>query len=250
MKIIDFLIDMIYPPRCVICGEIAVNNGKNRFFCEKCGRDIPWVKTKNRCKSCTRPLKEGESCSVCQKHDLVYTEAVSVFDYAAMKKTIEDYKFNKNKYLHKGLGYVMSEYAKRFYPEILEKTDIVCPLPVHKNRLKQRGFDQSALLARIIGEECKINYGEVLVRVKETSQQSLMQGYKSRCENVKDAFEACGDIYGKTVMVIDDVLTTGSSANECAKALFKAGAKEVIVYTLSASFKPLEEFNTYNEESL
>ncbi len=248
MSIIDSILDIFYPPRCIVCGEIAVKNGKYRYLCKTCKKNIPWVTDKNRCEICSRPLEIGEKCEICAKHDNLYDYAISVFDYAVMKNTIEDYKFNGHKYLSRGIGEVMFRYADKFYSDILNETDIIVPLPIHKNRLKERGFDQSVLIAEILAEESSIKYAEALERIKETSQQSLMTGYRARKENVKDAFAVKSDVFNKTVMVIDDVLTTGSSASECARALKKAGAKKVIVYTLSASFKPLNEFRTTDND--
>lgn len=242
MTVIERILDVIYPPRCIICGEIAVRDRDTRFYCEKCLKEIPWVRETKRCHKCTRPLDDNTVCEVCAKHNSLYDEAVSVFDYAVVKDTIEDYKFNGNKYLSKGFGDVMFRYAEKFYPQILKETDIICPLPIHKDRLKERGFDQSKLLARIIADKADIAYCDALERTRYTKQQSLLTGYKNRAENVRDAFKVINDVSGKTVMLIDDVLTTGSSASECAKVLKKAGAKKIIVYCLSASFKPLDEF--------
>ena len=142
-----------------------------------------------------------------------------MFEYSDVKTTVENYKFKGHKYLSASIGTVMFTYLKRFYPDILSKCDILCPVPIHSTRLEERGYDQSALIGRIISEKSGIEYKDMLVRVRPTGPQSLIKGLNNREANVKGAFIAGQDAMSKTVLLIDDVITTGKSAISVVEAL-------------------------------
>jgi len=241
LKFIEELIDIIYPPRCIVCGEIAVKRHGDKAFCDDCRKAIPWIDEIDRCPYCSAPSANGNVCGLCATKKKDYIKAISVFEYNDVKTTVENYKFDGHKYLADSIGRVMYDYAKEFYPELFEKCDMIVPLPIHSSRRKERGFDQSALIAKVISEKSGLKYDECLVRIKATSPQSLIKGYTKRAENVKGVFKAIKALPCNTVLLIDDVITTGSSANECTKALMEAGAEGVYVLTFAASFKNSHE---------
>ncbi len=236
MKLIEAILDFLYPPRCIVCGDIAIKTKDDKAFCTECRKNIPWIEARHRCRYCSVPHEKDPVCVVCKGREKEYKRAVAVFEYSIVKETIENYKFKGHKYLSDHIGEVMYRYACRFYPELLNVCDIICPVPIHSTRLEERGYDQSVLLAKVISEKSGIEYDKAIVRIRATDPQSLIKGHNLREDNVKGAFKAIKDITGKTVMLIDDVLTTGNSANECTKALLSAGAKEVYVFTFAASF--------------
>lgn len=237
MKLKDIVLNIIYPPRCVICGGVAVKKDGNRYFCEKCINNIPFIDGIHRCEKCSVPMDRDGICSLCAERNHIFNRGLAVFEYTVIKNTIEDYKFKNNKYLGEGLGYVMYRYAADKYPYIFEESDIICSVPAHKESLKERGFDQSEVMAETVAKLSGIDYATLLKRVKETKRQSSLKSYDERHNNVIGAFKSTENITGKRVLLIDDVLTTGSTADECARALFESGAERVNVYTLSASFK-------------
>jgi len=237
LKLIEEILDFLYPPRCIVCGDIAFKINNDKVLCRKCRKCIPWIEDMSRCPYCSAPSEKGRVCSVCKGKEKMYKKAISVFEYSDVKNTVENYKFKGNKYLSVSIGSVMADYAKKFYPDILSECELICPVPIHSTRFAERGFDQSELLGRVISEKSGIKYADALVRIRATGPQSLIKGYSLREANVKGAFKAVKDVKGKTVLLIDDVLTTGSSANECTKALLAEGAKEVYVFTFAASYK-------------
>ena len=243
MNLIEEILDFIYPPRCIVCGKIALKIKDDKALCSKCRKSIPWIEDLSRCDLCSAPCENGNICTVCMGRNKSYKKAISVFEYSDVKTTVENYKFKGHKYLSASIGAVMFTYLKRFYPDILSKCDILCPVPIHSTRLEERGYDQSALIGRIISEKSGIEYKDMLVRVRPTGPQSLIKGLNNREANVKGAFKAGQDAMLKTILLIDDVITTGSSANECAKELLKVGAKDVYVFTFAASYRQTHKNN-------
>lgn len=123
------------------------------------------------------------------------------------------------------------------YPD-LQGFDVIIPVPLHIKRLRERGFNQSLLLARAVGRKNNIPVNPFgLKRIRWTEPQVNLSG-KERKINVKGAFEFHGDVKGKTVLLIDDVYTTGATVAECSKVLKKGGAKGVCVLTLARTSEP------------
>jgi ComF family protein len=127
------------------------------------------------------------------------------------------------------LGSMMAERAGRFFE--MRRYDVVVPVPLHRERLKKRGFNQSLVLAREIAArfDLPVDFTS-LKRVRDTGPQASLGGAERR-DNVRGAFEAAGAVKGKRVLLIDDVMTTGCTVGECARALVGRGALEVAVYT-------------------
>jgi ComF family protein len=127
------------------------------------------------------------------------------------------------------LGSLMADRAEALFN--IREYDLIVPVPLHRHRLKERGFNQSLLLARSIAGnfDMPVDF-ESLRRIRETGPQVNLGGAE-RADNVKGAFAAGDSVKGKKVLLIDDVLTTGSTVRECAKTLLGKGALEVAVYT-------------------
>jgi ComF family protein len=128
--------------------------------------------------------------------------------------------------------FVLDAYGKDF----AERVDIIIPVPLTPKRQRSRGYNQALLLAKGLSKEIGIAVGEPLIRVRETVAQKEMT-IAERQENLKGAFrvEDKKAVKGKNVLLIDDVLTTGTTASECAKVLKKAGAREVFVLTIATT---------------
>ena len=135
------------------------------------------------------------------------------------------------------IGEMLASFMAGFYFPDIVYTDysLIIPVPLHVKRLRERGFNQSLILARVIGEKQKIPVNfSLLKRHKFTSTQTG-SNKKERKQNIKGAFEVTDkkEINGKNIILIDDVYTTGATANECAKTLIKAGAQKVSVLTMA-----------------
>ncbi len=149
-----------------------------------------------------------------------------------MRQAILLFKYGRRPSLGRHLGRLMAE-----APESLldpRHFDLLIPVPLHPRRERERGFNQAALLAREVGSRWELRVGDRLLRrIRATEAQS--GGRREREENVKGAFRAVrpDQVEGRRLLLIDDVLTTGATVNECAKTLLAAGADEVTVYSLA-----------------
>ena len=169
----------------------------------------------------------AEICSQCLKKAPHFSRVINYSLYAGvLAKAINHLKFHGLKRLSKPLGKLLLDFD-------LSGMDGIVPVPLSIKRLRERGFNQSLLLARVISREKKLPLLiDILFKKKETPPQTGLSG-KERLLNLKNAFVVKGDIRGLRLLLVDDVMTTGATVTECSKQLMKAGAKEVTVLTLA-----------------
>lgn len=166
-------------------------------------------------------------CSQCLKKAPPFSRVInySLYD-GVLAEAINHLKFHGLKRLAKPLGKLLLDFD-------LSGMDSVVPVPLSIKRLRERGFNQSLLLARVISREKKLPLLiDILFKKKETPPQTGLSG-KERLLNLKNAFVVKRDIRGLRLLLVDDVMTTGATVTECSKQLMKAGAKEVTVLTLA-----------------
>ena len=171
-----------------------------------------------------------EYCLDCTRHKRSFAWGVSLLNYneaAAHSMAAIKYK-NKREYL----DFYAGETVKRCKKKLLSMgADVMIPVPVHPARRRQRGFNQAELLAQALSEELKLPVcPELLRRTKKTEPQKDLTP-SERLKNLEEAFEA-GALCGRTVLLVDDIYTTGSTIEACTRALLKAGAKKVYFFTL------------------
>ncbi len=226
--------DIFFPLVCAGCGK-QINT--NSLFCAECQESIQVI-TLPFCQICGRPfpLKYTSThvCGGCLKNPPFFKAARSVFIYTEpIKRSIIQFKFKGNTALANDLAKMLLFHLQDFLGQI--KPETVIPVPLHLKRLRERGYNQCVLLAQIIAKYLKIPCEKmVLKKVKPTLPQvGLSQA--QRHKNVKGSFAVIHPqlVKGKRILLIDDVFTTGSTVNECAKVLHKAGASGVWVATLS-----------------
>lgn len=216
---------------CDVCGEELVEDTRYRL-CSECIEKLPFVKG-HICLNCGVPLKdESDYCNRCQyqKSAFVKNRSPLVYD-GEVKKLIYKLKFGKKTYIAQTLGALM---ADKFI-ECGFDSEIIVFVPMTDEEVKKRGFNQAELLAYEVGNRLNIAVLPALVKVKDTSQQKELKG-KDRASNLDGAF-ACAfeQVKGRKILLIDDVFTTGATANECAKTLLKAKAREVCVLTAAVT---------------
>jgi ComF family protein len=149
-----------------------------------------------------------------------------------VRQAILLFKYGGRPSLGRHLGRLMADATDRLFES--SAFDLLIPVPLHPTRERERGFNQAALLAREVGRRCGLPVGHRLLRrVKSTQTQS--GGRRDREANVKGACQVARPerVQDHRLLLVDDVLTTGATVNECAKALLAAGAAEVAVYTLA-----------------
>lgn len=187
------------------------------------------------CRQCGAPLKfSKEVCKSCDQEHFLFQEARSIFiyDYYS-KKLILQYKHGDRLSLSSVFGQWMSAYGA----EVISGTDVLIPVPLHPKRLRKRMYNQAAELVKVISKLSDKSYVlDGVLRVKETASQ-WHEDRESRYENMRDAFEVNPkfkeSIQGKTIMMVDDVMTTGATLNACAATILTFKPKKIIALTLS-----------------
>lgn len=207
------LLELIYPNVCGFCNKICKN--------ELC----------NRCKN---KIKKYEINIITKPQNRYFEELISIFKYEGIiREKIIQYKFGDKAYMNNTFAKIILKNEK--ICGLLKKYDIIIPVPIHKKRKAQRGYNQTQLIANKISKCLNIKLcNNVLVKNKNTIAQSKLNK-KKRVQNIKGVFKILNSekIKGKDILLLDDIYTTGSTANECSKILKKAGAKTVGVLTIA-----------------
>jgi competence protein ComFC len=209
----------------VVCG--AYGDLICNYCCRKLPRLVPPI-----CQRCGKPEASANLCSSCwateSNTDLI--RSAFIFN-GSIRAAIYELKYNNIWAIAEVLGELMADY----YIQNNIDGDVLCPVPVHKKRMSQRGFNQSQLLAQVISDRIHIPIkSNALIRTRHTHSQTKAENVYARKKNVENVFE-CKDtsITDKSVVLIDDVCTSGATIDSCALALKMAGAKKVIGFTLA-----------------
>jgi ComF family protein len=224
-------LNFILPPRCAVCGKIL---HEEQGFCERCISQIDFIRPPV-CYRCGHPLdgnaeQRGKHwlCGSClqQKHPLFrFSRSAYAYDDFS-KKLILDFKF----YDKTDLAALLAKFLYVAGADIWQAgVDVIIPVPLHYTRLLKRRYNQSALMAKELGRLCGIDVAyDVLVKVKKTRPQVACSG-SERLHNLHQAFAVKNTekIRGKRILLVDDVLTTGTTMKECASVLRRAKPKSI-----------------------
>ena len=223
------LLEYIFPQsiKCIFCGrEVGLY-----AICDECKRALPFI-PEDACVKCGGRVSGMENiCIDCKAEDRAFEKCFCILDYDGDVRN-KILKFKSKKYKNIGNAFAHLIYEK--FEKINIPFDIIIPVPIHENRKRQRGFNQSEILCT----EIKKYYGRVnvdaMIRKLDTPRQAGLNR-DNRQENLDGAFKVVNKskIKGKIVLVVDDIFTTGVTLNECAKALLKAGASKVYGLCLS-----------------
>lgn len=230
-KFINIVLDIVYPRHCPICGDIVRRRGRD--VCPQCEKKISYV-FEPFCLKCGKPLiDEREYCDDCiaKKHFFDEGRAALVYDEHT-SKSIYAFKYNSRcEYAH--------FYGRVIYERLGRKIkswdpDVIIPVPIHKSKLKKRGYNQAALIARELSRLLNIPYNDtILIRKTSTKVQKNLSA-KDREINLKKAFIVRkNSVKLKSALVVDDIYTTGSTIDAIAQCLKGAGIGEVYYVTLS-----------------
>ncbi len=230
--------DLIYPNYCLACKNKIDLNVKEHFICEACQNGIE-MNLPPFCVYCGRTLDEnsqnGPTCSGCLNVKFNFDRAFSPCKYnGTIKKVIHEFKYSGRDYLGKNLGQIMNNFIYKYNLPI-ENMDFIIPVPLHNARLREREFNQAQILSERIAKEFnKKLLLEALTRTKATKSQTELSLEERKC-NVTNSFSVTNPqlIKNRNLLLIDDVLTTGSTLNEAAKILKESGAKTVFAMTLA-----------------
>lgn len=219
--IADFLLDIFFPKFCVECG------GYGEFVCFECAKKIEPIKT-GTCLGCGKISRLGKFCPDCKKRLRLELSGIIVsanYEEGPTREIIHHLKYSGFTELAELLGELI---AQRISTEKLPGNVILVPVPLYISREVKRGFNQAELIANYVSKRVQIPDKNALIRLKETETQVGLSG-EDRRSNLEGAFKCKNSrlINGKTVFLVDDVTTTYSTLNECAKELKFAGAKKV-----------------------
>jgi ComF family protein len=233
--------NFLYPPRCAVCGD-RFDLAAARRVCERCLSRVEKL-AHPICSICGSPLESAakidDRCASCAERPPHYASARSVARYRpsaegdrrSLPSLIRRHKYGLDQSLQKALA----EFLGDELPYSTNECDVVIPVPLHTRRLWWRGFNQAALLAMTIARRLEKPLDvKSLLRSKMTTPQTS-QDHDARRRNVRRAFAVArpARIKGKRILLIDDVMTTGATVDECARVLVAAGAARVHVLTLA-----------------
>ncbi len=229
------LLDVFLPPICHICHDFIPNAG-TLHICPTCRDRLPLVSSP-LCPVCGIPFigtGGDHGCGACLIHPPHFDTARAPFLYeGAIRDLIHSFKYNQQTHLRSPLALLTLEGVSGFLSD--HEPHLIVPVPLHRSRLRQRGFNQAVLLGRVLSRRISLPMvPDVLVRTRPTEPQIELSAAERRL-NVKGAFAVGrGDhVAGKRILLLDDVMTTGSTMDECAKELKKAGAATVIAATIA-----------------
>ena len=219
---------LLFPRRCPICDEI-IESGK--LICDKCIR-IPRRVTGERCFKCSKHLDSphAEYCPDCEKHKKAFLRGIALYEYDSVKDSINSFKNNARPeyaaFYADGIERYLSDIIKTF------NADVLVPIPLHPAKFKKRGYNQSELLANELSKRLDIPVDtHLLERTKKTKEQKKLSG-NERLKNTVGAFHMPqNDVKLDTVLVLDDVYTTGATMEEATRTLMRGGVNKVYFVT-------------------
>lgn len=228
------VVDFILPPTCGLCRELVAEPGA---LCASCWGSAsfiaaPW------CACCgmpfSLPVDEGALCALCLTEPPVYAKARAALAYdETSRRLIGRFKYSDQTHLLPTLTPWLLRAARELLP-----ADVIVPVPLHRWRLLRRKYNQSALLALAVGQKLDVLVDLLALQRQRATRPQVGMKREERLKNVRDAFIAAPRLAGKTVLLVDDVLTTGATLDACSTALLAAGAREVRVLTLARVIRP------------
>ena len=228
------LASLFYPSLCAVCSEPVE---ASEYLCEACDRKAPRIKAPF-CAKCSEPfpggITETFSCANCAHRTLHFESAVSAFrSRGIVRKVVHEFKYGHHAHLRHPIADWLAETLED--PRLQgRRFDLLVPVPLHPARRRERGFNQAELLAELLSVRAAVPYRKALQRVRYTTTQTAFDRAE-RMENLHDAFRLRknSDVRGLRVLLVDDILTTGSTLSECARVLKSAGA--ISVYAVTAA---------------
>lgn len=229
-RIKEYVLDLLFPPRCLHCQAHLGEAEKDSWLCHTCENHII-IHATLFCSVCGARLPENKK--VCHKSSSYLLAAATKYD-GPIRSVIRQFKYHGWPSLSKKIGKYLDKYIGN--SGFSAKNYLVIPIPLHADKLKERGFNQAELLsleiAGLLG--LKMNK-EALARTKKTSAQAELKDYEKRKDNIAGAFEVKNpeQVAGKNLILVDDVFTSGATMNEAVRVLRKAGAKKIVAFVIA-----------------
>ncbi|MGI9035326.1 MAG: double zinc ribbon domain-containing protein [Pyrinomonadaceae bacterium] len=234
----NFLLTLLYPQSCQIC-EKSVESKTDGFVCGDCWRETQIFDGKEIiCQKCGAFLKNGSTdsevfCHRCQEDEYDSARSVGLYE-KALAVSILNLKIQP--YIPRTLQKFICDSFKN---SPFQDADLIIPVPLAERRRLERGFNQAAVISRIISKSNDLPFDEIsLKRIVHTEKHRAGMDKKSRAESVENAFEVKRPrlVENKNILLVDDVFTSGATVSGCAKVLKKSGANKVYVFTVARAF--------------
>ena len=216
MKLYYYLLNLLFPPKCILCGKLLGRNEQD--LCRDCRVDSPEYPDRK------------------EKFQFLDSFTAVWYYEGNVRRSLLRYKFYNSRSFASGYGRLLAMKLLQTHPEGF---DCLTWIPVSRLRKLRRGYDQVELLADAVGRELGMTPVPLLKKVRHTRPQSRLKDASKRRANVLGAYREInrGEISGKRILLLDDILTTGSTAGEAARVLLTAGAKEVHCAAVAAARK-------------
>lgn len=224
------ILNFIYPEKCPFCGRIVTK--ETGGICYSCREKLPYI-NEPYCMKCGKPLSDEteEYCYDCKKGEHFFESGRSLWVHKMpVSKAIYGFKYHDLRCYGEVFGREMGKELEDFI--VHTNAQVIVPIPLHRKRYLDRGYNQAKVLAMAIGKRMGIPVEELLIRRKDTDPQKVLNDVERR-KNIKGAFAAKRPISYERVLLIDDIYTTGSTLDEAAKVLKKAGVRSVYFLTIS-----------------
>lgn len=227
-------LDFLYPQKCIFCGSllnnyISINLGQNdtqnvEFTCKNCKLKLQYYK------------RDYEKYLVKNKY---FDMLIYSFKYTGkIREFLLDFKFKDKQFFSYFFSHYLANDIKKYLKETNTKIDYIIAVPISFRRYLERGYNQSWIIADQISKNLNICcFKFSLIKIKHNKRQSELE-HKFRAKNASNAYivKRTNQLNNKTILLIDDIYTTGATVNECSKVLIKAGAKRIIVATCARAF--------------
>ncbi|MGL4911449.1 MAG: ComF family protein [Romboutsia sp.] len=237
----NIILEFIYPDNisCIICDK-PINKTNTYSLCKDCFKELHFIL--DGCIKCGKPIinylleeVNTSGCKNCTGKSFYFDKVISCIEYNDFsKKIVFGFKYNNKTYMSRYIASIMKE--KLMIEDI--SFDYVLFVPIHKKRMKKRGFNQAEKIAKYLGRETETSVIDCIVRKEYTRRLYKLNGYERRKE-LKDVFklkDCKEELKDKNILLIDDIFTTGSTVNEISKLLKREGVNKIIVLTfLTAS---------------
>ena len=230
-------LDLIFPINCRTCyKKLSSESVKAGYICEDCWKSVDYIRLPY-CLRCGHPAGDGfsEKCEECKSiRPIYFSKSRGIAQYSGViRKTIHFWKYEYKQDLTNPLQYLMAKYIQ--ITNDIPEADLIIPVPLHPVRLREREFNQAELLGEPIANLLKVPMmPDILKRTRYTRPQMELSA-EERWKNVEGLFTSSNMNFlkGKKILLVDDVMTTGATVNECSRVLMEAGAKEVQVLVLA-----------------
>ena len=216
MQFLEKILEYIFLPACGGCGKLGEG-----YLCRKCEKELKKYEV----------IEEGINDNILNKERI---DKMYIFKYTELvRNLILQYKFNDKAYLYRTFCEFMVKNKKVF--DFIKSYDIIIPVPIHKARMRERGYNQSELIAKELAKKLELKvYTDVLIKIKNNKVQSTLSS-KEREINTKNVYKLVNleKIYNKRVLIFDDIYTTGATTNSCIEEVKKANVKKIGILTLA-----------------